>query len=245
MSSMHRKPGRRLNVPIVDIVCLEDQGGLLTPDRVRTLIPAIQKNIGSLPLEAHFTATVWLSLCYLEAMKLGVKTFHVTVPPLSYGSSLPSALNIMHNAIHMGYKVKVNKDALEAMSAHFRMVAAREGRPEGQMEEYDAYYYKHQIPGGMLSTLKRHLAEVRMEHRLDEVIEEVVRVRQELGYPIMATPFSQFVGTQATMNVVSGQRYSVVSDNVLQYVAGWFGELNAPVDPDVLDKITTAPGKNF
>lgn len=237
-----QKARQTAECPDVDIVCLEDQGGLLTPDRVRTLIPAIQKNIGSLPLEAHFHCNTGLApLCYLEAMKLGVKTFHVTVPPLSYGSSLPSALNIMHNAIHMGYKVKVNKDALEAMSAHFRMVAAREGRPEGQMEEYDAYYYKHQIPGGMLSTLKRHLAEVRMEHRLDEVIEEVVRVRQELGYPIMATPFSQFVGTQATMNVVSGQRYSVVSDNVLQYVAGWFGELNAPVDPDVLDKITSLP----
>jgi len=90
----------------------------------------------------------------------------------------------------------------------------------------------------MMSTLKRQLAEVKMENRLEEVLEEVVKVRQELGYPIMVTPFSQFVGTQAAMNIMSGQRYKQVSDGVFQYVAGWFGKPNVPIDPNVLDKIT-------
>jgi len=228
--------------PDVDLVYLKDPGGLLTVDRVRTLIPVIQQNIGSLPLELHSHCNTGLApLCYLEAMKLGVKTFHVAVPPLAYGSSLPSALNILHNAEHMGYTVKADKQALEAMSAHFQMIAEREQRPAGAPVEHDVYYYKHQIPGGMMTTLKRHLSEVRMEHRLEEVVEEVVRVRQELGYPIMVTPFSQFVGTQATMNVITGERYRQVSDSVLQYVAGWFGPHNAPIDPEVLDKITSLP----
>jgi oxaloacetate decarboxylase alpha subunit len=228
--------------PDVDLVYLKDQGGLLTIDRVRALVPIIQKNIKNLPLEIHSHCSTGLAtLCYLEALKLGVRTFHVAVPPLAYGSSLPSALNMMHNARHLGYTVKADEEALKAMSAHFQMIAEKEHRAPGVPVEHDVYYYKHQVPGGMLSTLKRQLQEVKMGHRLEEVLEEVVRVRQELGYPIMVTPFSQFVATQATMNIMSGARYKQVPDGVLQYVAGWFGEPNTPIDQSVLDKITSLP----
>jgi oxaloacetate decarboxylase alpha subunit len=134
--------------------------------------------------------------------------------------------------------VNVDEEALKAMAAHFQMIAEREHRPAGAPVEHDVYYYKHQVPGGMMTTLKRQLAEVKMEHRLEEVLEEVVRVRQELGYPIMVTPLSQFVATQATMNIMSGERYKQVPDGVFQYVAGWFGKPNIPIDRNVLDKIT-------
>jgi oxaloacetate decarboxylase alpha subunit len=228
--------------PDVDLIYLKDQGGLLTVDRIRTLVPVIQKNIRGLPLEIHsHCSTGMATLCYLEAMKLGINTFHVAVPPLADGSSLPSALNMLHNARHLGYTVRADEEALETMSAHFMMVAEREHRPIGAPVEHDVYYYKHQVPGGMLSTLKRQLAEVKMEDRLGEVLEEVVRVRRELGYPIMVTPFSQFVGTQAAMNIMSGERYKQVPDGVLQYVAGWFGKPNVPIDPEVLDKIASLP----
>jgi oxaloacetate decarboxylase alpha subunit len=231
-----------VNSPDVDLVYLKDQGGLLTVDRIRTLVPVIQQNTKGLPLEIHSHCNTGLAtLCYLEAMKLGINTFHVAVPPLAEGSSLPSALNMLHNARHLGYKVKADEEALKAMSAHFQMIAEKEHRPPGTPVEHDVYYYKHQVPGGMLSTLKRQLAEVKMGHRLEEVLEEVVRVRQELGYPIMVTPFSQFVGTQSTMNIMSGERYKQVPDGVLQYVAGWFGKPNVPIDPNVLDKITSLP----
>ena len=226
--------------PDVDLIYLKDQGGLLTIDRVRTLVPTIQQNIKGLPLEIHSHCNTGLAtLCYLEAMKLGVNTFHVAVPPLAEGSSLPSALNMLHNACHLGYAVKADEEALKAYSAHFQMVAEKEHRPRGVPVEHDVSYYQHQIPGGMLSTLKRQLAEVKMGNRLEEVLEEVVRVRKELGYPIMVTPFSQFVGTQATMNIMAGERYKQVPDGLFQYVAGWFGEPNMPIDPDVLDKITS------
>ncbi|MGD9116427.1 MAG: biotin carboxyl carrier protein [Dehalococcoidia bacterium] len=226
--------------PDVDIIYLKDQGGLLTIDRVRTLVPTIQQNIKGLPLEIHSHCNTGMAtLCYLEAMKLGIDTFHVAVPPLADGSSLPSALSIMHNARHLGYTVKADEEALKAYSAHFQMIAEKENRAPGAPVEHDVYYYQHQIPGGMLSTLKRQLAEVKMAHRLEEVLGEVVRVRQELGYPIMVTPFSQFVGTQATMNIMSGERYKQVPDGVLQYAAGWFGKPSTPIDPDVLDKLSS------
>ena len=237
-----RKARELASSPDIDLIYLKDPGGLLTIDRLRTLVPAIQQNINGLPLEIHSHCNTGLApICYLEAMKLGVRTFHVAVPPLAYGSSLPSALNIMYNARRLGYVVRADEEALKAMSAHFQMIAEREHRPVGVPVEHDVYYYKHQVPGGMLSTLKRHLAEVKMGHRLEEVLEEIVRVRQELGYPIMVSPFSQFVGAQATMNIMTGERYKQVPDGVLQYVAGWFGEPNTPIDPNVLDKITSLP----
>lgn len=230
------------NCPDVDTIYLEDQGGLLTPERTRTLVPVIQQNINGLPFEIHSHCNTGLApLCYLEAIQLGVKTLHTAVPPLAYGSSLPSTENILRNARRLGYSANIDEEALQAMSAHFKKIADREGRPAGAPVEYDVSCYEHQVPGGMMTTLKRQLSEVRMEHRLGEVMEEVIQVRKELGYPVMATPFSQFVGTQATMNIMSGERYKAVPDGVIQYVLGWFGEPPAPIDQNVLDKVTGLP----
>ena len=92
-----------------------------------------------------------------------------------------------------------------------------------------------------MTTLKRYLAEINMGHRLEEVLKEVVKVRKELGYPIMVTPFSQFVGSQATINVLSGERYKTVPTQVLEYVAGYYGEPPAPIDQNVLDRINSLP----
>lgn len=228
--------------PAVDTVYIKDQGGLLTPDRVRTLVPVIQQNIDGLPLEIHSHCTTGLApICYLEAIRLGVRIVHTAIPPLAYGTSQPSVINVLKNIRRLGYSANLDEEALEAAAAHFRSIAEREGRPMGAPVEYDVYYYEHQVPGGMVTTLKRHLSEVEMGHRLEEVLEEVIRVRKELGYPIMVTPFSQFVGTQATMNVISGERYKTVPDGVMQYVAGWFGEPPAPIDQNILDRITCLP----
>jgi oxaloacetate decarboxylase alpha subunit len=228
--------------PDIDTVYIKDQGGLLTPERVRTLVPLIQQNIGGLPLEIHSHCTTGLApICYLEAIRLGVRIVHTAIPPLAYGTSQPSVLNILKNIRRLGYGANLDEEAIEAATAHFRYIAEREGRPMGAPVEYDVYYYQHQVPGGMMTTLKRHLSEVGMEHRLDEVLEEVIRVRKELGYPIMVTPFSQFVGTQATANIISGERYKVVPTEIIEYVAGYFGESPAPLDQNVFDKITSLP----
>ena len=228
--------------PDVDSIMIEDVGGLLTPESTRSLIPLIQQNAPGLPLELHGHCNTGLApLCYLEAVKLGVKGLWTCVSPLANGTSLPSTENTLRNIRRLGYSANIDDEALAAMAAHFRNIAQREGRPMGAPVEYDVYYYEHQVPGGMMSTLKRQLSEIGMEQRLDEILEEIIRVRKELGYPVMVTPFSQFVGTQATMNIITGERYKTVPDGVIQFIAGWFGEPPAPVDPKVLDRVTSLP----
>ena len=230
------------NCPDVDTVYLKDQGGLLTPERVKTLIPAIQTNLNGRPLEIHTHCNTGLGpLVCLEAFRLGVDRVHTGVPPLANGTAHPSIFNILKNIKHMGYSANLNKEALRNYSARLMQIAEREGRPKGAPLEYDLAYYEHQVPGGMVTTLKRQLSEAGKADSLEKVLEEIVRVRQELGYPIMVTPFSQFVATQATMNVISGGRYKMVPDGVIEYIAGYFGEPPAPIEQDVLDKVRSLP----
>ena len=228
--------------PDVDTVYIKDQGGLLTPERIKTLVPAIQANLQGKTLEIHSHCNTGLApLVYLEAIRLGVHIVHTGVPPVANGTAQPSIYNILHNIKYMGYTANINYDALASMAALLEEIAEKSGKPRGALCEYDLSIYEHQLPGGMVSTMQRQLKEGKMEGRLPEVMEEIVRVRKELGWPIMVTPLSQMVGSQATMNIMSGSRYKVVSNGVMEYVAGYFGPSPVPIDPNVLDKITSFP----
>ena len=236
------KAGEITRCPDVDTIYLKDQGGLLTPDTVKTLVPAIQANLNGKPLEIHTHCNTGLGpLVYLEAIRLGVDKVHTGVPPLANGTAQPSIFNVLKNIKHMGYSAGLNEDALKAYSDQLTEIAEAQGRPKGAPLEYDLAYYEHQVPGGMMTTLKRQLSEAGKADRFEDVLEEIVRVREELGYPIMVTPLSQFVATQATMNIVSGDRYKMVPDGVIEYVAGYHGEPPAPIDPNVMDKMSQWP----
>jgi oxaloacetate decarboxylase alpha subunit len=113
-----------------------------------------------------------------------------------------------------------------------------EGHPAGAQREYDAAQYLHQVPGGMISNLRYQLTNLGMGHRLQETLEECGRVRAEFGYPIMVTPLAQFVGSQAAINVITGERYKEVTDQAIQYALGhWGKEAPQVMDADVKDKI--------
>jgi len=228
----------------VDVIYLKDSGGLLTPDRVRTLIPAILKNSHGIPVELHSHCTTGLApLVYLEAVKSGIKILHTAIPPLANGSSQPSILNIARNLRFLGYNTPaIDEEAIGPVSDHFRYIAKREGLPIGTPIEYNFYQYIHQVPGGVISNLRHQLAGLRMGHRLEEVLEESIRVRKDLGYPIMVTPFSQFVVSQAAMNVMVGERYKQVNDEVIKYSLGFWGEESSSlVDPNFKDRILSLP----
>jgi pyruvate/oxaloacetate carboxyltransferase len=225
-----------------DRIMIEDASGIMTPERVRELIPIVRDNCDGIPLEFHCHCNSGLApLCYLEAIKAGVTTLHTAVLPLANGTSVPSTESILKNARQLGFESDIDEDALAAVSAHFREVAAREGFPLGAPREYDLFHFKHQVPGGMMTNLTRQLRELKMERRLDEILEEVSRVRRELGYPVMATPYSQIVGTQAVENVISGERYKRITDEVVKYALDLYGKPAVPLDPKLMDKIMGLP----
>jgi oxaloacetate decarboxylase alpha subunit len=226
----------------VDAIYLKDPGGLLTPDRIRTLVPIIQENIDGLPLELHSHCTTGLApLCYLEAVKIGVKTVHTASLPLANGSSQPSTENILQNVRQLGFSDNLDDGALKVIAAYFTSVAKSERLPMGAPLQYDLGQYEHQIPGGVISNLRRQLSDMGQEQRSDEVIEESIRVRKDLGYPIMVTPFSQYVVTQATLNILLGGRYKEVIDEVIKLAMGYYGRQAGNVDQNLLDRVESLP----
>jgi pyruvate/oxaloacetate carboxyltransferase len=221
---------------------IEDASGIITPERTRELIKTVTRNCDGIPLEFHAHCNSGLATqCYLEAIKEGVTTVHTAVAPLANGTSLPPTETILKNARYLGFSSDLNEDALAAVSSHFRRIAQEEGLPMGSPVEYDLYHFEHQVPGGMISNLTRQLREVGMEDRLKEILEEIIQVRKEMGYPVMATPFSQIVGVQAMENVVSGKRYERITDEVIKYVLGLYGKPNAPVDKKLIERINQLP----
>lgn len=220
-------------------ICLKDVDGLLTVERVRTLVPTIQANAPGIPLEFHGHDTTGIATSVaLEVIRLGIHIINSSIPPLAYSGAQPSVHSLARNARAMGYDVNTNEGLLEPVTEYWTGIAKQEGLPIGAPVEYDSRQYLHQLPGGMINNLRRQLGEVGYGHRIDEVLEEAGRVRVDLGYPIMITPLAQFVGTQATMNVIVGERYKEVSDQVILYALGRFGEEAVTVmDQDVRAKI--------
>jgi oxaloacetate decarboxylase (Na+ extruding) subunit alpha len=220
-------------------ICFKDVGGLLTPERARTLIPVILQNAGDVPVEYHAHCNNGLApLCYLEAVKLGIKTLHTAIPPLANGSSQPSILNVAKNLRALGYTPVINEEEVKPIEEHFQAVAGRDGLPIGKPFAYEESQYLHQVPGGVISNLRHQLRLVGKEDKLQQTLDEAARVRADFGYPIMVTPLSQFVVSQAAINVIVGERYKEVTDQVIQYALGFWGK-EAPVliDPAVKDKI--------
>ena len=227
----------------VNRLCLKDPGGLLTPERVQTLVPIMFQNANGIPVELHTHCTTGLGpLCCLEAVKLGIKIVNTALPPLADGSSNPSLFNVAKNLRALGYKTLIDEELLKPVSEHFTYIAKREGFPIGAPVEYDYSQYQHQVPGGMISNLRFQLRKVGMEDKIDLALAETMRVRAELGYPIMVTPLSQFVGSQAAINVIVGERYQEVTDQIIQYALGYWGKEGAELmAPEVKARIMDRP----
>jgi oxaloacetate decarboxylase alpha subunit len=227
--------------PDVDRVYVKDPAGILSAERARTLFPAIKASLGSKALELHSHATIGLSpLTYSIAPELGVEVVQVGSGPLGNGSSLPEARRTVANLREMGHTVDIDDRALGLACDFFTRLAEAEGLPSGQPQDFDAAFLHHQIAGGVMTTTRRQLREIGMEDRFEALIEEVGRVRAELGHPIMVTPFPQMVVSQALFNVI-GERWSNVPDQVIRYAMGSFGRPTAPIAPDVLDRILDRP----
>ncbi len=224
-------------------ICIKDVGGLLTPERIKELFPKIQAELGDITLELHLHSNNGLApLNVIEAVRHGVTHIHTCIPPLASGSSQPSVFNVVNNLRALGYSVDIDDAALKPVERTLSYIARRENLPVGIPFEYDVNYYNHQMPGGMLSTFRYQLQKVGMEHQLDRAVEEVIQVRSDFGYPIMITPLSQFVASQAAINVIVGERYKEVTNEVIQYALGqWGKDAVDAMDKQVRAKILEHP----
>ena len=228
--------------PDIDAVYVKDPGGLLSPARASALIPAVKAQIGRKPLELHSHCTIGLAeLTYMDAVNHGVGALQCASGAAADGISNPPSERIVANLRALGHSVRVDAEALAEVGHYFTRLAEAEGLPVGRPQGFDAGYLHHQLPGGMVGTMRRHLAEHRLSHLEGAVIEELGRVRQELGWPIVMTPFSQIVLTQAVMNVTGPERYGVIPDEVVRYAIGRFGKPTVPIEPAVMDRIESLP----
>lgn len=233
----------------ISSIYVEDAPGILAPERGATLIPALVEAAGDVPIELHCHNTIGTApLNYLTGLRNGVRILHTASRPLANGPSLPSTEAMLETLEFSGLGLdhRLDTNRLAPVADHMQRVAEQEGWLTGAPNEFSTFAYHHQLPGGMTGTLKAQLKQYNMEERLPEVLEEVVRVREDLGHPISATPFSQLMGIQSVLNVVTGDRYSMVPDEVIVYTLGHLGTPPAQIDPNVRDRILSMPrAKHF
>lgn len=234
-----------------DFIAIKDPTGLLTPERADTLFPAIAAAVGSIPLQLHTHCQSGLGPAIHEvAMRSGFRYGHTAVEPLANGASLPAAEEIDDRARTLGFSTGVDRAALADVNGYFGALAEREDKPRGRVATYDPALYEHQVPGGMISNLRSQLAAMQIEHRMPEILEEAAQVRKDLGYPILVSPFAQYIITQSVLNVVQGERYKTIPDEVRKYASGDYGRLAAAPSDEFLERAniraadiaTTRPG---
>jgi len=212
----------------VDFISVKDPTGLLTPERGATLFPALVTAAKGIPLKLHSHCQSGLApLVYEEAIKAGFQYGYVATNCLANGASLPSVTEVLASAERMGRAPKMNRSALQEVDDYFDWICTRDNLPRGQRQSYDPALYEHQIPGGMISNLRAQLASLGIAHREQEILEETAQVRKDLGYPILVSPFAQYIVTQAVLNVMQGERYKTIPDEVKLYLRGHEVSLSA------------------
>lgn len=228
--------------PDIDTILLYDTAGVLERERLKTLVPAIASKARGKKIEFHSNNLLGMSAkAYIDSIEFGVTVLHTASRPMANGPSVPSTEIMVKNIEMLGHTHSLDKSLFKPVADHFEAVGKAAGFLVNQYAEYDVFSIEHQIPGGMMGTFKAQLAQHNMSDKLPEVLAETAAVRKDLGYPGMATPFSQLVGIQAVLNIVTGKRYGTVPDEVVQYAAGFYGQTVAPIDQDVLDKIMSSP----
>ncbi len=226
----------------IDRLYLKDPGGLLTADAVRELAPHFLAAAGERPVELHSHCTIGLApFVYVEGVKAGFEVVHTASGPLSRGTSQPEVFNTARNLEATGYSPRLDLEAQTLVSEHFERLAREKDLPSGMPQEFDAVYYTHQLPGGMVTTTRRMLAEIGRPELFDAVLEEVTRVRAEMGYPIIVTPVSQLIASQATRNVIDTERWTHISNETVRYFLGHYGDPPAPVDPRIAERVLDRP----
>ncbi len=235
--ALYLKMARQLEDMGSDILCIKDMAGLLTPTVTRELISEIKKT-SKLPVHLHTHATTGLVGMNMQcAIDAGVDMIDTAISSMSMGTSHYATECIVAALMGTPRDTGLNLDLLEEIADYFREVRKHYARFESDFKGVDINILKSQIPGGMISNMENQLREQNALDKMNEVLEEVPRVRKDMGYPPLVTPTSQIVGSQATLNVLTGERYKVITKETRECVMGKYGKLPAPIDEELLAKV--------
>ena len=220
----------------VDIITIKDMAGLILPRDAYTLVKAIKEEVG-LPVSFHSHCTTGLCMmAHYEAIRAGADVIDAAISPLSLGTSHPPIESMVAAFKNTDRDTGLDLKLLSEIAEYFKKVRKKYKRFETEFYGVDPRILVSQIPGGMLSNLINQLREQNALDKLDAVLEEVPRVRKDLGYPPLVTPTSQIVGTQATLNVMTGERYSVITTEVKNYIKGMYGQPPGEIDSELMKK---------
>ena len=221
----------------VDTISVKDPTGLLTPDRAASLFPKLVAAAEGTPLQLHSHCQSGLApLVYQEAIQSGFEYFYTAARPLANGASLPDTAEIAGIAKSLGKSVELDLDLQEHYASYWEWIALRDDKPTGHKQTVNPKLYEHQIPGGMISNLHAQLEQMGLSGRFEEILEEIARVRTDLGYPILVSPFAQYIVTQSVLNVVQGERFKTIPDEVKRYACGFYGKLAARPSDEFLNR---------
>ena len=224
-----------------DTIAIKDMAGLLTPQSTSDLVTAIRAAV-KLPIHLHSHATSGLaSMCLLKGVEAGATIIDTCNSSFSEGASHPTTESMVAALEGTGFETGLDLAALQEVTAYLREVRRKYWQFESEFTGVDTRVLVNQVPGGMISNLSNQLKEQGALNRMDEVLAEIPRVREDLGFPPLVTPTSQIVGTQAVLNVMTGARYKSVTNEVKNYFLGQYGKAPAPVNENVKN---TAVGAN-
>ncbi|OAA31432.1 oxaloacetate decarboxylase [Kosmotoga arenicorallina S304] len=228
-----------------DSLCIKDMAGLLTPGEAKRLVENIKKNC-PLPLQIHAHFTTGLAdLTYLAAAEAGAEIVDTAISALAYGTSQPAAESLWVSFNSLGYASKPDLKLLKSISDYFLSVRERHVDHDVSLLTIKPEVLTNQIPGGMYSNMISQLKSQKALNKLEEVLREVPRVREDLGYPPLVTPTSQIVGVQAVLNVIIGERYKVITNETEKYVLGYYGVPPAPINPELKKRIESKGKKTI
>ena len=220
-----------------DSICIKDMAGMLTPYRTERLVTALREEIG-LPIHLHCHYVGGMAPTnYIKAAEAGVSIVDTASAPLAFGNSQPAVEMIVSALKESGYDTGFDLDLLFEIADYWEEVRKRNHYKRGVTELSHMKVYSHQVPGGMMSNLVSQLETQNAADRLPEVLDEIPKVRAEVGYPPLVTPMSQIVGTQAVLNVLTGKRWSVVSSEMKDYLMGYYGKAPGPLDMNIVHKV--------
>ncbi|NLU50517.1 MAG: acetyl-CoA carboxylase biotin carboxyl carrier protein [Syntrophomonadaceae bacterium] len=220
-----------------DSICIKDMAGLLGPYQSYELVKLLKEKV-QLPIQlhTHYIGGLAGGAC-LKAAEAGVDVVDAASVPMAFGSSQPPVETIVRALQGTEWDTGLNLHELFEIASHFEEIRKQKGFERGVTRIADMKVFEHQVPGGMISNLVSQLEEQKALDRLNEVLEEIPRVRKDLGFPPLVTPTSQIVGIQAVLNILMGERYKLCPGEVKDYVRGFYGRSPVPIDEEVRKRI--------